>query len=382
MNKLKNKLLPAQRRAILQRILAVSAVAMLPTISARAQPARPWVIAQIVDTSIEQQDVSKDFLVGARAAWQDINANGGLQGRQVKHLSLETDGTAASLRLAMSHVRDNGSCLALSGTVGDTAAAALTALLREERLGLAHVAPWLQNANSDLGDHTFPIFADRQDQITYIVKSLSIMGIKELGVIYASKQEQIAHQEEVQRTALKLGMRLVAVVPTSDLKSLGQKLDSNSPAVQLFMGGTPELTQFTLGLEKQTRQRYILALADVNLQTMMQMGAARLTPVIAAQTVPMINSSMPIVRTYRATLGRLFDEPPTPLSLAGFIAARYTFEVLNKVSGVLSRHTVLSAFQKREPVNVGGFMVNFNATGRGSQFVTQSMLGRDGQTVG
>ncbi len=385
------ELLPSQRRAILQRILAISAAAMLPASSLLAQPSRStvsssdraWVIAQIVDTTEQQQDVSKDFLIGSRAAWQDINAQGGLLGRPVKHLSIDTDGTATSLRAALDTVRDNPACIALSGTVGDRTALALTKMLHEERLGLAHVAPWLQNTtSSELGEHTFPIFADRQDQITYIVKSLSLMGIKEFGVIYATTQEYALHQLEVQRIAQSLGMKLVAAVPSADLKNVGQRLDSASPAVQLFLGGTPELAQFTLGLEKQARQRYILALADVNLQTMMQMGAARQTPIIVAQTVPMLNSSAPIVRTYRSVMARLFDEPPTPHSLAGFIAARYTFDILRKINGPLSRQTALAAFQRRETVDVGGFRVSYNASKRGGHFVTQSMLTKSGQTLG
>jgi hypothetical protein len=173
--------------------------------------------------------------------------------------------------------------------------------------------------------------------------------------------------------------------PALDLKSVGQKLAANSPAVQLFIGGTPELAQLTAGLEQQSRQRYVLALADVNLQTMKEMGAARQTPVFAAQTVPMVNSSQPVVRAYRAAMSKYFDDPANPLSVAGYIAARYTFEVLNRVASTgsgLTRQTALAAFQKRETINLGGFIVNYNAAGRGSQFVTQSMLGPDGNSVG
>ena len=39
----------------------------------------------------------------------------------------------------------------------------------------------------------------------------------------------------------------------------------------------------------------------------------------ATQPVPLVNSSLPVVRSYRETLARLFDEPPTPLSLAGYM---------------------------------------------------------------
>ena len=382
MNKPKIELLPAERRAVLQRILAISAAAMLPAVPVRAQSARPWVVAQIVDTTAQQQDVSKDYLIGSRAAWQEINAKGGLQGRLVRHLSLETDGSATSLRAALDSAQGNSSCLALSGTAGDRTAQALTTLLRAERSGLAHVAPWLQNASSELDETTFAIFADRQAQISHIVKSLSVVGTKDLGVIYASPQEYALYRTDVERAAQRMSMQISTTQPTQDLKIVGQKLAASSPAVQLFIGGTPELAQFTSGLEQQSRQRYVLALADVNLQTIKEMGAARQTPVFAAQTVPMVNSSLPVVRAYRAAMSKFFDEPATPLSLAGYIAARYTFEVLNRVGTGLNRQTALTAFQKRESTDIGGFMVNYNAAGRGSQFVTQSMLGKDGQMVG
>ena len=382
MTKPKIELLPAQRRAVLQRILAVSAATMLPVSAVRAQPARSWVIAQIVDNTAQQQDVSKDYLIGSRAAWQEINAKGGLQGRPVKHLSIEADGTATSLKAALDSAQSITSCIAMSGTAGDRTAQALTNLLRAERSSLAHVAPWLQNASSELDDTTFTIFADRQAQISHIVKSLSVVGTKDLGVIYASPQEFALYRADVERTAQRMSMQISTSQPALDLKSVGQKLAANSPAVQLFIGGTPELAQFTAGLELQSRQRYVLALADVNLQTMKEMGAARQTPVFAAQTVPMVNSSLPVVRAYRAAMSKFFDEPANPLSLAGYIAARYTFEVLNKVGSGLNRQTALAAFQKRESVDVGGFVVNYNAAGRGSQFVTQSMLAKDGYMVG
>jgi ABC-type branched-subunit amino acid transport system substrate-binding protein len=390
MTKLTTDFLPVHRRAAIQRILAVSAAAMLPGHGVLAQSKnastlnveRPWVVAQIVDTTTQQQDVSKDFLIGSRAAWQAINSKGGLFDRAVKHLVIETDGTLASLRAAVESVRDNPMCLALTGTVGDNTAFELTKLLQQERLGLAHVAPWLQNATSDLGDHTFPIFADRQDQISYIVKSLSLMGVKELGVVYASKQEHVLHQQEVDSISKRLQMKLISFVPDAELKSLTQKINSASPTILLFIGGTPELALFNGEMSSQDKQRYILALADVNLQTLLQMSSRNNTIVIAAQIVPMVNGGIPIVRSYRDTLMRLYDEPPTPIGLAGYISAIYTYDVLKTINGSMNRKNVLAAFQRREQFDVGGFKIRYNATGRGSQYVTQSMLSKDGRTVG
>jgi len=339
-------------------------------------------VAQIVDMSAAQQDVSKDLLIGARAAWQDFNARGGLRGHRVQHLTLEVDGSAASLQAALQNVRDNPACLTLSATAGGVAASQLTALLAREALPIAHVAPWLQNASTSIDERTFPIFASRQEQIAHALKSLSSMGVTEVGAIYASPQDQTLYREDVERTAQALKLKLQSFPATGDLQTLGQRLTPGTPALLLFIGGTPELLQFTRGLQRQSRQRYVVALADVNLQTLAQLGGGRHTPVIATQPVPLVGASLPIVRAYRETLARLFEEAPSPLSLAGFIAARYTQAVLQGVDGPLTRPSVLAAFQRRAPVDLGGYRVSYSAQHHGSSFVTQSMLTTDGRMVG
>jgi ABC-type branched-subunit amino acid transport system substrate-binding protein len=363
-----------------------AALVLARTTAAWAQPgkpaARPITIAQIIDMSPEQRDVSKDFLTGSRAAWQDINSRGGIKGRPVQHQSFEVDASPASVRAAVAAARDNPNCVVLSGSAGDPAASAVVNLLRQDNTPIAHVAPWLQNSSVEVDERTFPIFAARQEQIAHAIKSLAVMGMQEIGAVYASGREHALYKDDLERIAGALKVRLQSFRAESDLDRLGQRLSAQSAAVLLFIGGTPELVQFTQGLEKQSRQRYVVALADVNLQTMMQMGAARNTPVIATQAVPMVTDSMAVVRAYRDTLGRLFDEPPTPLSLAGFIAARYTYEVLNDVDGALTRQAALAAFQRRAPVDVGGFRVSFNRERRGGAFVTQSMLTVDGRVIG
>lgn len=373
------------RRHLLKGASLAAATRALPVWSQPGKPmaaSRNVVVAQIVDFSQAQQDVSKDFLIGSRAAWQDINQRGGIKGRQVQHLSIETDGTPASLRTAIDAIKSNPACVVMSGSVGDQMAAEAVTLIRKEGLNMAHAAPWLQNSSLEVDDYTFPIFAARQEQIAYALKTLSVMGLKELGAIYGTARDHAAYHVEVERIAASMQLKLQTFQGAGQLRALGQKLTPQTPAVLLFVGGTPELAEFTQGLDKQSRQRYVVALADVNLQIMQQMGAAKNTPVIATQPVPMVTASLPVVRSYREIMARLFDEPPTSLSLAGFIAARYTFEVLNDVEGPLTRQSTLTAFQRRAAMDVGGFRVSFNPQRRSSTYVTQSMMTIDGRVIG
>lgn len=375
-----------QRRAVLRTLSGLAGLglagAATPLWAQPSKGARALTIAQIADMSTNQIDVSKDFLVGSRAAWQEINSRGGLQGSTVKHLVLEVDGSTASLRAAVDSLKTTPQCVALFGSSGDRAASQLVDLLGRELPDLAHVAPWLQNVKAVAAPNTFTIFASRQEQIAHAIKSLSVMGITQVGAVYGSAAEHAAYKTDLQQVAQALSLSIVSYTTSGDLRDLAMSLKADSPRVLLFVGGTPELVRFSQGVEKQAAQRYIIAMSDVNLQSIQQMGMSRFTPMIATQVVPMVNSSLPLVRAYRGALGRFFDEPPTPLSLAGYMAARYTYEVLQGLDGSINRTNALQAFARRSSVELGGFRIAPDPRSRGTAYVTQSMIAADGRLVG
>nr|WP_315490587.1 ABC transporter substrate-binding protein [uncultured Rhodoferax sp.] len=371
-----------QRRAALRTLAGLGLVATTPLWAQPNKGVRSITVAQIADMSTSQLDVSKDFLVGSRVAWQEINSRGGLQGNTIKHLVIEVDGSSASLRAAVESLKSQPQCVAVFGSCGDRAASQLVNSLGRELPDLAHVAPWLQNVEAAAMPNTFPIFASRQEQIAHAIKSLSVMGITQVGAVYGTPEEHTAYRADLEQAARALNLSIVSYTSQGDLRDLAQSLQATSPRVLLFVGGTPELVRFSQGVEKQAVQRYIIAMSDVNLQSIQQMGMSRFTPMIATQVVPMVNSNVPVVKAYRSALGRLYDEPPTPLSLAGYMSARYTYEVLQTVDGSVNRASALQAFARRSAVDLGGFRIAPDSRTRGAAYVTQSMISVDGRLVG
>ncbi len=350
--------------------------------SGQSGSSRSPALLQIADMSAGQVDVSKDFMVGMRSAWQDINARGGLRGKVIGLQTFEVDGTSNGLRNALDFLRAQPNVLAVVGSVGDRVAAGMADVLRREMPDIAHVAPWLQNFKYEAADNTFAIFASRREQIVYAVKSLSTMSVNEIGAVYASATELANYKEEVDAVAGQLKLRVTSYGPSADLAQLGSSLVPTSPRILLFLGGTPELLQFSRGIDKQAMQRYIIAMADVNLNVLQQMGLSRHAQVIATQVVPMVNSQLAVVRAFRETLGRLYDEPPTPHSLSGYIAGRYAYEVLNSMDAPMSRASALLAFQRRNTIDLGGLRVDPGQRRSANAFVTQSMIAADGRIVG
>ena len=358
------------------------AATSLSTWAQSSASGRGITIAQIADMSPGQIDVSKDFLAGSRTAWQEINAKGGLRGKTVRHQVLEVDGGAVGLRDAVNSIKNQPQAVALFGTVGAATASQVAELLRRDATDLAHIAPWLHKPDALHSDNTFAIFASRQAQIDHAVRSLSVMGVTSLGAVYATPSEFASYRDDMESTARALRLELKHYGPVGDLQQLGKTLSPESPRILIFLGGTPELIEFTQGVGKQSSQRYIVAMSDVNLQTLTQLGVNRQAAVIATQVVPMVNSNAPIVRSYREAMGRYLDEPPTPQSLAGYLAARYTYEMLLGADLNPTRSSVLSALQRRGSSDLGGFRIDLNGNRRSGSFVTQSMISTDGRLVG
>ena len=117
------------RRNVLRALPLGAAACAWPTWAQGPKAGVPGpTVLQVVDTSASQIDVSRDFLVGARAAWQETNARGGLRGKTVRHLVLEVDGSASSMRSTVDALKNLTDCVAVVGTAGDRAASQLATL--------------------------------------------------------------------------------------------------------------------------------------------------------------------------------------------------------------------------------------------------------------
>jgi ABC-type branched-subunit amino acid transport system substrate-binding protein len=371
------------RRRFLRSTGAASVLlGVSPFVAGQASSGRTPMVAQIVDSSVQNQDISKDFLVGSRTAWQEINALGGIRGQTIRHRVIETDGSAEQADAAWAQLRNDSSCIASFGTCADGVAVGLAVRHRADSSELAHVAPWLQSALADQIQNTFAIFSNREQQIQHALKSMSTVGVDSMTVVYQSEAERRLNAQDIQRTAQSLKLNLREQPVQADLSRQAAQISNTSVPLVLFVGGTPELVQFTRGWNRGSSLRYIIALADVNLQTAQQMIGNRHVPVIGTQAVPIVSGSLPIVRRYRQALAKYYDEPPTALSLAGYISARYTAQVLQTVRGNLSRASAYEAFARRQSMDLEGFRVAYENGKLQTAYVTQSMLSADGRVIG
>jgi ABC-type branched-subunit amino acid transport system substrate-binding protein len=374
-----------RRRDCLTVLGAVPLAGMLTAPAARAQGragGKPLRIAQLLDVSTDQQELSRDYSTGVRIAVAELNQ----AGRPWQLVSLECDGSKPSLDAALQRVREDPSIALLVGTAGERLALDSAAALRREGIAIAQVGPWVSDVRAELDSAVLPLFASREDQLRRALQDLGTMGVVDVGVLYTSAREHRTLAAGVDALGARLKLRPRAyVAPTgADFADWGRKVAADSPVVLLFLGGSPELARLTQGIAAAGRQRYVVSLSDVDLTTLMQLSPARSVPLILTQVVPNPQSStQPSVLAYRTLLKQLYEEAPSHLSLAGYLAGRYTAQVVGRFETPPTRAELLASFQRRPSADVGGFQIGFAGDARrGSNFVSQTLLTKDGRLVG
>ena len=340
-------------------------------------------LAQLLDTAPDQQESSRDYATGVRIAVNDHNKTAR---RRIQLVNYESDGSVASIKAAVQSIRKDGSLCAMIGTAGERLALDSVQVARSEGLSICHLVPWLSDSRFDSDRDVVTAFASRETQIRFALKSLESLGIVDIGLVYASERDFTSLNTGVESAARALKLRPVvfAAHRADGMATLANRLSPSSPAVLLFLGGTIELSQFAQVLFTRRLQRYIISLADIDVGTLLQLGVGKSVPLIMTQVVPNPqNSSIPSVLDYRASLKAQFDEKPSQISLAGYLAARYVLPILARMDRPATRESILTEFERCPSSDIGGFSLAFNAPlRRGSSFVTQTLLTADGRLVG
>lgn len=236
--------------------------------------------------------MSRDFLIGSRAAWQDLNARGGLQGRPVQHLAMEVQGSGPSLHNALRSVLASPACIALSGCVGDNTSA-IAALQEQTQPSQPLASHWLHSREpATSNDLVFGIFPDYSANCPR-PETQAAMGVQELGVVCCNSLRQQS-QARVQQAAWVLKLRIkTCPYPAAAREPTASSLPPASPWC-CSLAARLNYTVSCAAWCNPGASATSVALADVNLQVLSQMGAAkRNVSVIATQAVPLVSAGIP-----------------------------------------------------------------------------------------
>jgi len=367
-----------------------AAPALLPSAHAQDAPgvtARSITIGCSAPVTGPLLGFGNEIQQGAGAAIAQINARGGVHGRNVQ-LQLVDDGYVPERTLAnVKQIIAQGSALALLSCVGTPNNTAILPVVEEG--GIPHVAPLTGAASLRKGmRNTFHVRASYTDEVQRLIERLTGMGLKGLGVVYLDNGYGRELLEVATTSMEKLGVKpAVQVAVATDGKNLPEVLKAvaagRPSAVLLATAGTVSVN-LVRGLKAQV-PGVLMACVSVTLpgSSLPQLGDDGSGIALSMIVPDPHRGKLQLVRDYQSAMRAQGHNELSQGSLEAYVNARVLLEGLERAGKDVTPAKLRTALAGIRQLDLGGFVVDYGGQPPyvGSRFLDLGVLGATGRFI-
>lgn len=351
---------------------------------------RSILLGQSAAFSGPSAELGREFREGAHQVFDQVNAQGGIHGRQIVMVYRDDRYEPALARRNTERFINNDKVFALFGYVGTPTVKAALPLIERHRLPLVAPLTGAQLIRQPSNPLVFNIRASYHQEIKAIVSYLHRYGRRSIAVVYQNDAYGRDGLAGAQKALAVFGLRPV-VLATVERNSTAtgeaaRRVALARPDAVLIVSSYGTVASFIPNLRRQGNQALVMNVSFVGSNAL----ARTLPPtsrhgVGISQVVPFPwNPRVPVVRDYQNTIRRNQSQAKFGFSsLEGYIAATMLVRALEAAGPDLTRHRFLTAFDTLGTVDLGGFPVTFRpGRHQGSDFVELTFLvGRDGAFI-
>lgn len=322
---------------------------------------------------------------GAKAYFDQVNAQGGVFGRKIEILKLDDKYEADLAAANTKKLIEVDEVFALFGYVGTPTSNAALPLFTKAKVPFFAPFTGAQSLREPFNSQIFNIRASYFDETEHLVERLVRTGLKNIAVFYQNDAYGKAGLAGVERALKKINVPMMDVATVErnsiDVAKAVEKLLPKRPDVIIQISAYASCAAYIKTMRKAgyTGQFYNVsfvgskALAD----TLGNDGPG----VIVSQVVPFPwHLATPVVSEYTKVMGKAGIADLNFSSLEGFIAAKVFVEGLKRAGRSLTRERLISALESINIGNydMGGFDVAFSpGNHNGSKFVDMTVITKD-----
>jgi branched-chain amino acid transport system substrate-binding protein len=359
------------RRRLLQAAPAAAAAIALPRWAhASLEPVR---IGRTAATTGPFSYPYLEMNKGIQAAFDEVNARGGIERRKLEMVGLNDEGNPAKAVENTKLLLERDKVFAFLGCGPTQTVMAMLPLLEESKVAL--VAPGtgldaLRGTYNPLTMYTRPTYGA---EIGKIAQQLAIVAQNKCAVVYSDNAFGKSTLAAFEAAAKKVGNTewkafLLSDQP-ADIGKLVEQIAAWGPSSYLSASVAPHGVPFFKALRARIKApAYTFSL--LGSKPILDAVGDLSRGLVVTQVVPNPDSmTIGVVKDYQAALKKGSFGEPNYSSLEGYIAARVLVEGLKRNKGNGARERFAQAFQNLT-VDLGGFDVSFGPVDNtGSNFV-------------
>jgi branched-chain amino acid transport system substrate-binding protein len=350
------------------------------------------VVVQVAPMTGPQAAGATANYVGAKAHFDQINAQGGVNGQKVRFVVEDDQYKPEETIRLVQEVASRDKPVAFINLTGSSSVAALLKDKTLDRVGVPviGVTPGSEALRSPGHPMLFHVHAGDRAQLSRIVSHLSTLGIRKIGVAYQDTPFGKAALGFVDELAPAMKTSVVArvSVPSAgeDLKSAVEQLRQSGAQTYVMLLQPSSGAAFVRDARAIGDKTPIYGMSYIPVKALVEKASlANATGTALAQVTPNPSASTSgLTRDFHATMDK-YAPPGTThsqLHLIGYLTARVTAEAMRRAGTAPTAERVATSLRQLR-VDFGGYNIDFSASNNnvGSQFVDIGVVDRTGRLM-
>jgi branched-chain amino acid transport system substrate-binding protein len=354
-------------------------------LGAQAQEGSVLLLGQTADLSGPQAAPVKETIAAARAYFDKINAQGGVNGRKIV---LETMDDGFDPKRSVENAKtliDEKHVLALflfRGTAN--AEAMMPVILEKKTLMFAGVGSSMK-MHEPPNRYLFNLRAPVQIEVSSIVTQLASQGITDVAVVYTDDGFGKDAFDGAKKTfdKFKITPKAVAVIPRGqvDVDAAVDQVAKAAPSATLGFCIPKICASIVKKLRAKGSFTQFFSLSNTSSTAYVSELGEFARGVVVTQVMPYpFDARDPIGREYQQ-FAKEAGIKESYGSMEGYLSARIMTEALKRMGKTPSREGLVTAFESLK-LNLGGFQVGYSPSSRtGSEFVDLTMISKNGRFI-
>ncbi|MGZ5036237.1 MAG: ABC transporter substrate-binding protein [Usitatibacter sp.] len=366
-------------------LACLAAAGFLATSVAAASDAPPLLIGQTADFSGPQASAVKETTLAAMAYFDQVNKQGGVNGRRIVLESLD-DGfdpkrtvANATALITERHV------LALMLSRGTANAEALIPVTRTYKVMAFAPVGGSELMHRPVDHYLFNIRPMHRLEAQKAVEQLTAQGLRRIAVAYV---DDALGNDGIKGALAGLKERNLEAVALTPIPRGEPKVEA---AVEKLIAANPDavlgicIAKSCAALVKRLRERgslaQFLSLSNTSSSGYVKDLGENARGVIVTQVYPYPFSDVPTVSKEFRRLAADYNLAISYSAMEGFIAAKVMTEALRRAGANPTSQSLIATMEKLD-YDVGGFTIGFNGHGRtGSEFMELTMISKNGKFI-
>lgn len=331
------------------------------------------------------QELGTAMRDGALAYFDHVNSQGGVNGRQIRLVSLDDgydpDRAAANTRQLIE--KDN--VFSLFGYVGTPTSVAALPIFTKAEVPFFGALTGAQALREPFNRYIFNVRASYFEETEKIIEHSTMLQINKVAVFYQNDGYGKAGLEGVTRALKKYNLQVVTAASvernSTNVDAAVAQISQSNPQAIVMISTYTSCAAFIKAMKKNSALNPIywnISFVGTNALSKELGNAGR--GVMISQVVPAPeNEVSTIVKEYRKFYLVKPERHADFVSLEGFISAKIFVEGLKRAGNNLTRDGFIHALEGMSNYDAGGFTVKMSPTNHNaSHFVDLTVIGKDG----